>query len=52
MHNFAYTLKLQARHDEALVLIERCFQSRRQILGEHHPNTRSSLDALNSWRAG
>jgi hypothetical protein len=33
MHNLAYTLRSQARHDEALALIKRCFQSRRQILG-------------------
>ena len=46
MHNLAFTLQSQARHEEALALIERCFQLREQILGEQHPNTQSSLNTL------
>ena len=51
MHNLAFTLQSQARHEEALALMERCFQLREQVLGEQHPDTQSSLNTLNDWRA-
>jgi hypothetical protein len=51
MHNLAFTLHSQARCEEALALMETCFQSRQQILGEQHHDTQSSLDTLNGWRA-
>jgi hypothetical protein len=51
MHNLAFTLQSQARHEEAFALIERCFQLRRQVLGEQHPDTQLSLNILSSWRA-
>jgi hypothetical protein len=31
--------------------METCFQLRRQVLGEQHHDTPSSLNALHSWRA-
>jgi hypothetical protein len=34
MHNLALTLQLQARCEEALALMETCFQLRQQVLGE------------------
>jgi hypothetical protein len=51
MHNLAFTLQSQARHEEALALMERCFQLREQVLGKQHPDTQLSLDILSSWRA-
>jgi hypothetical protein len=50
MHNLAFTLQSQACREEALALMEMCFQSRQQVLGEQHPHTQSSLDTLNGWR--
>ena len=51
MHNLAFTLQSQARHEEALALMERCFQLRKQVLGEQYPDTQSSLNKLSDWRA-
>jgi hypothetical protein len=51
MSNLAFTWEAQARCAEALALMEKCFQSRQQVLGEQHPYTQSSLDTLNDWRA-
>jgi hypothetical protein len=51
MHNLAFTLQSQARHEEALALMERCSQLREQVLGEQHPDTQSSLNMLSDWRA-
>jgi hypothetical protein len=51
MHNLAFSLQSQGRAKEAVALIERCFQLREQILGEQHPDTQSSLNALSSWRS-
>ena len=51
MHNLAFTLQSQARHEEAFALMERCFQLREQVLGEQHPDTQLSLNFLSSWRA-
>jgi hypothetical protein len=30
--------------------MEKCFQLQRQVLGSHHPNAQSSLEALNKWQ--
>ncbi|KAF1943593.1 hypothetical protein EJ02DRAFT_342926, partial [Clathrospora elynae] len=51
MYNLAFTLQSQARHEEALALMERCFQLREQLLGEEHPDTQSSLNMLSNWWA-
>jgi hypothetical protein len=34
MHNLAFTLQSQARYEEALALMKRCFQLHEQALGE------------------
>jgi hypothetical protein len=34
MGNLAFTLQSQARREEALALMETCFQLRQQVLGE------------------
>jgi hypothetical protein len=34
MSNLAFTLQSQARREEALALMETCFQLRQQVLGE------------------
>ena len=39
MHNLAYTLLSQSCYIVAIPLIEMCFQLRRKVLGEQHPNT-------------
>ncbi|KAF1949127.1 hypothetical protein CC80DRAFT_360660, partial [Byssothecium circinans] len=51
MNNLAFILQCQARHKEALALMERCFRLRQQVLGEQHPDTQSSLGTLAGWRA-
>jgi hypothetical protein len=51
MANLAFTLQSQARPEEALALIERCFQLRQRVLGERHPDTKASLHMLSKWRA-
>jgi hypothetical protein len=50
MNNLAFALKAQGCDEEALSLIKACFQLRKQILGELHPYTKSSLDTLNQWQ--
>jgi hypothetical protein len=51
MHNLALTLHSQVRREEALALMETCFQSRQQVLSEQHPDTQSLLSTLSGWRA-
>jgi hypothetical protein len=51
INNLAFTLQSQARHEEALALMERCFQLRELVLGKQHPDTQSSLNIVNNWRA-
>ncbi|KAF1836332.1 hypothetical protein BDW02DRAFT_493747, partial [Decorospora gaudefroyi] len=51
MANLAFMLQSQARHEEALALMERCFQLRELVLGKQHPNTQFSLNTLSDWRA-
>ena len=50
MNNLAFTFKAQGRNDEAILLMEKCFQLREQVLGPQHPYTTSSLKALNEWQ--
>jgi hypothetical protein len=50
MHNLAFSLQSEARRKEAVALMERCFQSRQQVLGEQHPHTQLSLNALDNWQ--
>jgi hypothetical protein len=51
MSNLAYTLWSQSSYNEAVALIESCFQSREQVLGRQHPDTQSSLETLDGWQA-
>lgn len=48
--HLAFTLNTQNRNKEAISLIETCFQLRKQILGGHHPDIESSLEALTQWQ--
>jgi hypothetical protein len=50
MNDLAFTLKFQCRNDEAISLMKTCLQLRKQILGPQHPDTESSLEALNKWQ--
>jgi len=52
MGNLAFTLKSQSSNEEAISLMETCFQLRKQILGGHHPDTESSLETLDDWQMG
>jgi hypothetical protein len=51
MSNLAYTLWSQSSYNEAVALIELCFQSREQVLGRQHTDTQSSLETLDGWQA-
>ncbi|KAF2473980.1 uncharacterized protein BDR25DRAFT_386894 [Lindgomyces ingoldianus] len=44
--NLAFTLKSQNHHEEAILLMETCFQLRKQILGGHYLDTELSLETL------
>jgi hypothetical protein len=48
--NLAFTLQSQSRHEEAISLMETCFQLRKQILGSHYPDTESSLGTSTQWQ--
>lgn len=50
IRNLAFTLNTQNRNEEAISLIETCFQLRKQILGGRHPDIESSLEALTQWQ--
>lgn len=47
MSNLAFTPISQTRSDEAISLLETCFQLQEQVLGRPHPYTEASLRALN-----
>ena len=49
MVNLAFTLEGQGRAIEAISLMERCFQLRKQVLGPGHRDTEASLKALYRW---
>jgi hypothetical protein len=48
MHNLAGTYTRQCRHDEAEVLLERCLEKRKTVLGEDHVDTNSTMCNLTS----
>ena len=48
--NLAFTLKSQIRYEEAISLMENCFELSKRILGPEHPDTESSLQALHDWK--
>ena len=50
INNLALTFKAQSRNDEAISLMEKCFQLREQVLGPQHPDTILSLKALHKWQ--
>ncbi|KAF2727198.1 hypothetical protein EJ04DRAFT_451809, partial [Polyplosphaeria fusca] len=50
MANLAHTWKSQSRNEEAISLMEKCFELQKRILGTHHPSTETSLEALTEWR--
>lgn len=45
--SLAFTHKSQCRKEEAILLMDACFQLRKQIIGSYHPGTESSLEILN-----
>ena len=49
MNNLAFTWRGQGRAAEAISLMERCFQLRKQVLGLAHPYIEASLEALRGW---
>ena len=49
MANMAMILYGQSRNTEAISLMEECFQLRKRILDDHHPNTEASIGALILW---
>ena len=51
MGNLAFTLKSQTRYEEAISLIKKCFELQKRILSPQHPDTKSSLQALNEWKS-
>ncbi|KAF1922859.1 uncharacterized protein M421DRAFT_338260 [Didymella exigua CBS 183.55] len=51
MNNLAFTLKSQSRNQEALALLEKCFQLCKSIHGEQYPHTELVHATLGKWRA-
>jgi hypothetical protein len=51
MANLAFTLESMGRHDDALCLIEACFDLRQRVLGKEHPHTIFTLSTLKTWQA-
>ena len=49
--NLAFTIKFQICYEEAVSLMENCFDLRKRILGPEHPDTGSSLQALHEWKS-
>ena len=49
MKNLAHTWEGQGRTTEAISIMERCFQLRKQVLGPRHPRTEASLKTLHEW---
>jgi hypothetical protein len=50
MANLAHTWKSQSRNEEAILLMEKCLELQKRILGHHHPKTETSLKSLNRWQ--
>ena len=49
MANMAFLLKVQNRNKMAISLMEECYQLRKRILGDYHPDTEMSHEALIRW---
>jgi hypothetical protein len=50
--NLACTYKSQDRIDEAIAMMGQAASRRCRILGNDHPDTKSSIQSLNDWRDG
>ncbi|OCK85164.1 hypothetical protein K432DRAFT_343643 [Lepidopterella palustris CBS 459.81] len=50
MANLAFTIKSQSHNDEAISLMGKCVQLQKQIFGSQHPQTKTSVKALNEWQ--
>ncbi|KAF2798736.1 hypothetical protein K505DRAFT_405002 [Melanomma pulvis-pyrius CBS 109.77] len=50
MNSLAFTLKEQGRDKEAMLLMGKCYQLRKKVLGPQHLYTLNSLENLNNWR--
>ncbi|KAK4246089.1 hypothetical protein C7999DRAFT_15742, partial [Corynascus novoguineensis] len=50
MFNLAHTWKGQNRLEDALDLIQTCFQHQQQVLGQEPPDTVITLSALTEWQ--
>jgi hypothetical protein len=50
MNNLARTWKSQRCTKDAISLMRKCCQLRKQIHGPQHPYTEASLETLNEWQ--
>ena len=50
MNNLAVTWRSLGRRKDAVDLMQTCAELRALSLGENHPYTKSSLEALEEWR--
>ena len=50
MMNLALIWEEMGRRDDAIVLVQQCFELRQQVLGPGHPYTVSTLSTLEAWR--
>jgi hypothetical protein len=50
MKNLVFVWKGMGRHEDALGLLQTCFDLRQQVLGASHPYTASTLSTLKAWR--
>jgi hypothetical protein len=51
MTYLAFTLKFRGRRDEAVALMVKCIDLRKAKLGIHDPDTLSSIETLERWKA-
>jgi hypothetical protein len=49
MNNLAFTYKLLCRTDEAIIMMEQVIALRSRIIGDSHPDTKGSEEALVMW---
>ncbi|KAK3934509.1 hypothetical protein QBC46DRAFT_413849 [Diplogelasinospora grovesii] len=49
MANLAFTWRDQGRYADSLALMRSCAQVRQRVLGPRHPDTMSTLAALDAW---
>jgi hypothetical protein len=50
MANLAFTFRSKGRNKEAILLLEKCAQLQKKVLGPQHTDTTSPLEALNEWQ--